>query len=110
MQVGKLALKQHMIMVGARNIAGAARAGATGLDRMLHGRDHLGMLAHAETVARTPDGDLLLTVFGVAGRLRELAGLTLEIGKNVITAFFVQAVQGIFEKRFEIHITPVQTS
>lgn len=73
---------------------------------MLHRRDHLGMLSHAEIIVGTPDGDLLATVFGVARRLRELAGLTLEIGKNTVAAFLMQAVQRMIEKGFEIHIAP----
>ncbi len=39
-QVGKFALEQHMVMVGAGNVAGAAGAGAALVDRLVHRRDH----------------------------------------------------------------------
>ena len=57
-QVGELALEQHVVVVGAGDVARAAGAGAAAVERLVHGRDHLRMLAHAEIVVRAPDGDL----------------------------------------------------
>ena len=57
-QVGEFALELDQRMIGAGDVAGAARAGShpgRGLD---HGADHLRMLAHAEIVVGAPDHDL----------------------------------------------------
>ena len=57
-QVGELALEQHVVVGGAGDVAGAAGAGAAAVDRLVHGREHRRVLPHAEVVVRAPDGDL----------------------------------------------------
>ena len=57
-QVGELALQQHVVVGGAGDVAGAAGAGAAAVDRRVHRRQHRRVLAHAEIVVRAPDGDL----------------------------------------------------
>ncbi|MBX4926726.1 hypothetical protein, partial [Rhizobium binae] len=39
----------------------------------------------------------------MAGGAREVAALTLEIGKNAVTALGMKPAQFVFEKCFEIH-------
>ena len=65
MQVRELPLQQYMGVVRARNIAGAAGAGAIAVEGVVHGRQHCGMLAHAKVVVRAPDSHLPLTALGV---------------------------------------------
>ena len=50
MQISQFRLKQHMIMVGARNIARAACTCAATINRFMHGRHHRRVLAHAEII------------------------------------------------------------
>ncbi len=65
MQLGQFALQQDVVMVGARNVAGPAGAGAAVIQYLVHGGDHFGILAHAEIVVTAPDDDVLDTVHGV---------------------------------------------
>ena len=57
-QVGELALEQHVVVVGAGDVAGAAGAGAAAVERLVHRLEHGRVLAHAEIVVGAPDGDL----------------------------------------------------
>ncbi|MCY1554401.1 hypothetical protein D9M68_909700 [compost metagenome] len=87
-QVGQRTLQLDQRAVGARNIAGAARADAETAGGFLHGADHLGVLAHAEIIVGTPDGDFALIVGIVAiDRAREAPGDALDIGEHAITLF-----------------------
>ena len=56
-QVGKLGLELDVVVRGARDVARAARAGAGRIERLVHGGEHGGMLAHAKVVVGAPDGD-----------------------------------------------------
>ena len=56
-QVGELGLELDVIVGGAGDVARAARAGADGVDRLVHGGEHGRVLAHAEIVVGAPDGD-----------------------------------------------------
>jgi hypothetical protein len=58
MEFGRLPLQEHVIMVRAGDVAGAARAGATLLDCLVHRGQCLWMLAHAEVVVGAPDRHL----------------------------------------------------
>jgi hypothetical protein len=98
-----------VIVVGTRDIPGASRTRATVIDSLLHGVDHGGVLAHAEIVIGTPDGHLPLAIRRITGGAREMAAVPLEIRKNAIPAFLMQAIQLAFEKCFEIHDS-LQTS
>ena len=102
-EVGKLALEQDMVVVGAGDVARAAGAGAAFVQRLVHGRDHLGMLAHAEIVVRAPDGDFARLLARIAQCPRKTAGAPLKIGENTVASFLVQAFQLFREERLEIH-------
>ena len=56
-QIGELALQLDVEVGGAGDVARAARAGAGGVDRLVHGGEHLRVLAHAEIVVGAPDRD-----------------------------------------------------
>ncbi|MBX4159295.1 hypothetical protein K4A07_19420, partial [Lactiplantibacillus plantarum] len=59
-----------------------------GVDLVVHGRQHIGMLAHAEIVVGTPDDDILLgSVLASAHRQRKLAAHALEIGEDAVASF-----------------------
>lgn len=64
-EIGKFALEQDVIVVGARNIPGASRTRATVIDGGLHGFDDFRVLAHAEIVVGAPDGHILALAIGV---------------------------------------------
>ncbi len=102
-QIGKLALQQHVIVVGAGNIAGAARAGAATVERLVHGVEHGGVLAHAEIVVGAPHRDLTragrMMMFGA----REGTCLALEIGKYAIAPFAMEPFKLPAEIGFVIH-------
>ena len=87
MQIGKLGLEQQMVVVVARDIARAARTGAAGLHTVHHGFDHIGVLAHAQIVVRTPDGDFIHLAILVAGCTGKRAPLALQLGKRAVVAF-----------------------
>ena len=74
MQVGELALELDQRMVGARDVAGAAGAGAHAGRGLDHGADHLGMLAHAEIVVGAPHDHVARPLRGMPDRARETAG------------------------------------
>jgi hypothetical protein len=94
-----------MIMGGTRNIPGASRTRATVIDGLMHGLDHLRVLAHAKIIVGTPDGNFSRTLGSMARGPRKAAAMPLEIGKHPITAFVVKTVQLAFEKCLEIHVT-----
>src|SRR4051812_26805111 len=80
-----------MIMAVARDVAGAARAGADVVQRLLHRRDHIGMLAHGEIVVGAPDGDRLRPVMaGEAARVREGALVAEDIDEHAVAPFGMQ--------------------
>src|SRR5262249_33303694 len=58
MQVGKFTLELDERVIGARDVAGAARSGAHASRGLDHGAYYLGMLTHAEIIVRTPDHDV----------------------------------------------------
>ena len=109
-QVGKLALEQHVVVVGAGDVAGAAGAGAAAVERLMHGGEHRRVLAHAEIVVGAPDRHVALAAIGVADGAREIALLALQLGKDAIAAFLVKAVELFGEKCFEIHAVAPATA
>src|SRR5258705_4563251 len=89
--------------MGARDVAGAAGAGADpgrGLD---HGPDHLGVLPHSEVVVGAPDHDVVRPLWGMPHRMGESAGDPLEVGEYPIAPLIVQAAEGGSEERAVIH-------
>ena len=55
-RIGQLALQHDVVVVGARDVAGAAGAGAALVDRLVHGGEHGGMLAHVQVIVAAPHG------------------------------------------------------
>ena len=90
-QVGQLAFEHDMVVVGAGDVAGAARPGAALVDRIVHRRDHRIVLAHTQIVVRAPHRHILRgAVLAVACRLREIARMTLQIRKHTVIAVIAQ--------------------
>jgi hypothetical protein len=102
-QVGQLGLQQGVVVVGARDVAGAARARAAGVDRLLHRLGHLRVLAHAEIVVGAPDGDLARAAVVVVHRPRKGAALAFQIGEDAVVAVVPQLVELGGEKGVEVH-------
>ncbi len=103
MQVGELGLELHVIMGRAGDVAGSARAGADRIDRLVHGGDHVGVLAHAEIVVGAPDRDgTRLRARKVLGR-RKRAAPALQVGKDAIAPFLMNGVQGFSELACIVH-------
>ncbi len=74
---------------------------------ILHGRQHGGMLAHAEIVVGAPDGHFLgsaaLGGGAMAQRQGEAAGQALQIGEDAIASLGLQPGDRIAEMLFVIH-------
>ena len=97
-QVGQLGLEIDMIMGVAADVAGAARAGADIVQRLLHRRDHLGMLAHREIVVRAPDGDRLGPVMaGEAARVGKCALVAQDVDEHAIAALGMEPIDRLGE-------------
>src|SRR5579862_4420205 len=100
-EIGQLALEQHMIMRRAGDVARAAGAGADLMQRLQHRR----VLAHAEIVVRAPDRDLGAgaVVIGVG----EAAGMALQLREFAVAPFGLDRVDTLREKTLVIHAAPV---
>ena len=96
-QIGKLGFQLDMIMRGAGDVARAAGARAGRVDGLVHGGEHLGMLAHAEIVVAAPHRDGPPGAFGMEIRVRVGAALAHDIGEDAIAAFAAQARERIPE-------------
>ncbi len=83
-QVGQLALQQHVIVVGARDVARPAGPRATARDRPVHRLDHLRVLTHPEIVVRTPHRDLPRPLALVTLRARKPARRALQVRKHPV--------------------------
>ena len=105
-QIRKLPLQHHMIVVRSRDIARAAGTRSAAVDRLMHRGRNNGVLAHAEIVVRAPDRDLALTVAVMMPGLRESASLTLQISKDPIAPFLAKGGQLILKKAFVVHFKP----
>ena len=108
-QVGKLGLELDMIMGGAGDVAGAARAGADAIDRLVHGGAHFGVLAHAEIVVRAPHrhrpriGLFRLHALGEMHRVRIGPAAALDVGEDPVSAFPVQLLDPVLENLLVVH-------
>ncbi|MPL74811.1 hypothetical protein SDC9_20630 [bioreactor metagenome] len=104
MQVGKLGLELLVIDRRARDVARAARARAGGIERLVHGRKHHRVLAHAEIIVAAPDGDLFLrAVRARPHRLREGALFTLDVDEDPVAALVVQLLDRLIEREIVVH-------
>src|SRR5438876_10966234 len=87
----------------ARDVAGAAGAGAYSGRGLDHGADHLGVLAHSEVVVGAPDHDVARPFWGMPHRMGEPARDPLEVGENPVAPLIMQAVEGGREEPAVIH-------
>src|SRR5262245_50976658 len=92
-----------MIVVGTGNVARAAGAGTATVQRLLHRRQDLRMLAHAEIVVGAPDSDGALAIGTVTQRLRKLASAAFEFGEDPIAALGPKLRQFAGEESVKIH-------
>src|SRR5690349_19565114 len=90
-------------MMGARDITGAAGAGAEPGGGLDHGADHLGVLAHAEIVVRAPDHDIARTLGRMPDGMRKPSGDPLEIGENPVAPLIMEATKGGTEILAVVH-------
>ena len=103
MQVRELGLERDMVARGARDVARAARARADFFERLVHGGEHGGVLAHAEIVVRAPDRDFFMRITALMVGHGEIAAMTLEIGENPVAPLSAQNLQPIRENLFVPH-------
>src|SRR5215469_9736847 len=90
-----------MDMAVAGDITRAAGAGTDRAQRLLDRREHRRVLAHAEIVVRTPNGDL--GADAVVEGTRKAAAAPLEVGKGAVPPLCAQPVETLFEEAFVIH-------
>src|SRR3954467_18134 len=90
-------------MIGARDIARAARACAHARRGFDHRADHLRMLPHAEVVIRAPDDDVAAPLWRMPDRVREAPRDALEVREYAIAPLLVQAAQRIRENGVVVH-------
>src|SRR3546814_16809070 len=87
-----------MVMAVARYVAGAAGARADVVQRLLHRRRHLRVLAHGEIVVRAPDRDRFRTIMaGKAARVRKRSPIAHDVDEDAIAALGVQPIEGLLE-------------
>ena len=104
MQPRQLTLQQHVIVRRTGDVACPARARADPVDRVFHGRAHLGVLAHAEIVVGAPHRDFVdVPVGGVAQRAWEVTDLTLQVSENTIVALVFEGVDALGKELLIIH-------
>ena len=104
MQVGKLAFELHVIMGCAGDIARAARAGSHGVNRLVHGRQYHGVLAHAEIVVGAPHRNLARAICREMVRHWKATAAALQIRENPISAFSMKGVELLLEQALKIHV------
>ena len=103
-QVGQFGLEPLVIDGRARDVACAARARASGLERLVHRREDNRMLSHAQIVVAAPDGDVLRGSVGlVPDGMGKLALLALDVDKGSVAALVMQTVDGCVERFVVVH-------
>src|SRR3954464_8049605 len=90
-------------MMRARDVAGAAGAGADAGRSLDHRTNHFRVLSHAEIVVGAPDHDVARAARRMPDRVREPAGDALEIRKNPVTPLVMKTAQGGTEILAVIH-------
>ena len=103
-QVGKFKLEFDQRVAGAGNVAGAARARAHAPGGLLERGDDVGMLAHAEIIVGTPDGDFLGTAVGAPDGARELPNDAFHVRKDPVAPLRVELLDGILEEPLIVHV------
>ena len=102
-KLGEFRLQFDERMVGARDVAGAAGAGAHAAGCVLHRRDDIGMLPHAQIVVGTPDGDLARIVPGAPDGAGKGADDPLHVGENPVAALRMELVDRLVEETLVVH-------
>ena len=102
-QVGELGLQLDVVVRGAGDVARAARAGAGGIERGVHGGEHGGVLAHAQIVVGAPHGDGLGAASGEAAGSRKLAAIATDVGEHPVAPLIAQRLQRLGERTPVIH-------
>ena len=100
-QIGKLILQEHVVMAGSRNVARSPRAGSDPINSFMHCCEHHRMLAHAQVIVGTPDGNLILQTM-IKG-LRKVAGASLQVRKDPISIFASDELETRLKELIEIH-------
>ena len=88
-------------MAGSRNVARPARAGSDPIESVMHCCEHHRMLAHAQVIVGTPDGNLILQTM-IKG-LRKVAGASLQVRKDSISIFASDELETRLKQLVEIH-------
>ena len=103
-ELGELALEQHVTMVRPRDVAGTPGPGTIALEGRLHGLQDACVLAHAEIVVAAPHHHLAHpAVGGVVEGCREGAGAALEVGEDAIAPFRLERPQCLAKMALIIH-------
>ena len=104
-QIGERALELDQRAIGTRDVARAAGADAEPASRLLHGRDYLVVLSHAQVIVGAPDGDLPGIVGLIAKQgAREASRDPFDVGENAVALFLPERVNGVFEYSAIIHL------
>ena len=90
-------------MIGPRDIAGTAGAGAATVDGLVHRGEYDGVLSHSQIVVGAPYRHIARSLSAVMGGLRKIAHFAFKIGKYAITPFLAQAFQLPAEIRLVVH-------
>jgi hypothetical protein len=83
-------------MAGSRNIARLACAGSDPINSVMHCCEHHRMLAHAQVIVGTPDGNLILQTM-IKG-LRKVADTSLQVRKDSISIFASDEIETRLEE------------
>src|SRR6266404_1560690 len=77
------------------------RAGSDPINSFMHCCEHHRMLAHAQVIVGTPDGNLILQTM-IKG-LRKVAGASLQVRKDSISIFASDELETRLKELVEIH-------
>src|SRR5262245_58499611 len=103
MQVCEFGLEFDVIVRRAGNVARAAGARTDEINRLVHRREHLGVLGHAEIVVGAPDSDFAGSAARKMARFRERSAVTLDVRKNAIATLTPHCLQSGTQIRLVIH-------
>ncbi len=104
-QVGQFLFQQHVVVVGACDVAGAARAGAAAIERLVHRRQHGRVLAHAEIVVGAPHRDVGPLAFAHVSSMGKASGAPLQIGEDAVIAVAAKPIELPAKEMVVVHGT-----